>query len=145
MKNYSAIPDEIKKMVLEAKSIAIWPIDESPMTDSYQAARYFQDRMWDIYPVHDYLDRILEVQVYRDIRLIPDDYDILLIFCDVDRLPETVNAIFNADYIPPLLWTGEGIIDLETIDRLNDAGILNMMDTNLVEFYIWLTDEERTD
>ncbi len=140
MKNYEDIPEEIRNQILQAKSLAIWPLDENPMTDSYQTARFFQDNGWYIYPVHESADRLLDVNCVRDIRLIPDDYDILYVFSDIDRLPMIVNGIFNADYEPPLVWFPEGIIDLETIDRLTEGGIKNVMDTDLMEFYKFWTD-----
>jgi len=137
MKNYKDIPEKIRKLVTNSKSLAIWPIEESPMTLSFQAGRYFQDQGWDIYPIHDTCERTLEVACYRDIRLIPDDYDILYLFCDADHLPVIVNEIFSADYVPPLVVTHEGIIDLESRDRLTDGGVENVMDIDLVAFYKW--------
>jgi len=142
MKDFRDIPDPIKSAVMNARSLAIWPIDESPMSDSYQTARYFQDQGWDIYPIHDLLDRILEVPVYRDIRLIPEDYDILLLFVQPDTLPEVVNAIFIADYIPPLIWAHEGIVDLASIDRISQAGIMVVMDRDLRLFHQFWCDRE---
>jgi len=142
MKNYQEIPDEICKLVRESKSLAIWPIEESPMVPSFQAGRYFQDHGWDVYPVHDTCERTLDVMCYRDIRLIPDDYDILYLFCDPDRLPIIVNEIFNADFIPPLVITHEGIIDLESLDRLTDGGVKIVMDIDLVDLYKWCMEME---
>lgn len=127
------IPDSLRAQVLSSKSLAVWPIDENPLSDSYQIARYFQDLGWRIYPVHDSCDRLLEEPCYRDIRLIPDDYDILLLFPEPLHLPEVVNAIFSADFVPPIVWTHTGIFDQESFDRLTEAGILTVMDRNLMQ------------
>ncbi len=127
------ISDEIREHVLQSRSLAIWPLDENPLSESYRTAHYFQDQDWRLYPIHDHLDRLLEENCYRDIRLIPDDYDILLLFVDVDRLPEVVNAIFDADYIPPLIWAHTGIIDLAQLDRLTEAGVKVIMDRDLMD------------
>jgi len=140
MKNFEIIPPEIRELVLRSGSIAVWPVDPSPLSDSYQIARFFQEEGWTVYPVHDWLERILDVPCYRDIRLIPDDYDILLLFMELERLPEAVNAIFNADYVPPLVWGHVGLVDLESVDRLTESGVLVVMDTNLKEFYQYWRD-----
>jgi predicted CoA-binding protein len=122
-----------------AESLAIWPIDEDPLSESYRIARYFQDKGWHLYPIHDQVERILEENCYRDIRLIPGDYDVLLLFVYPDRLPEVVNAIFNAAYRPPLVWAHTGIHDQESFDRLTDSGVLTVMDHDLMEFHkYWL-------
>ncbi len=142
MLDFRDIPDDVRSHVLNSSSLTVWPIDESPMATSYQTARYFQDQGWDLYPIHDLLDRILEVPVYRDIRLIPNDYDILLLFTDVSQLPEIVNAIFNADYRPPLVWAHSGIHDLFSMDRLIEAGIMVVMDRDLKAFHQYWVDRE---
>ena len=142
MKDFRDIPEPIRNAVMSARSIAIWPIDESPMSDSYQTARYFQDQGMVVFPIHDLMDRILETPVYRDIRLIPEDYDILLLFVQPDSLPEVVNAIFIADYIPPLIWAHEGIVDLGSIDRLSQAGVMVVMDRDLRLFHQFWRDRE---
>ena len=142
MKDFASIPDNIRDHVRKSSRIVIWPIDENPLLDSFQIGRFFQDEGWYLFPIHEYADRILDVICYRDIRLIPEDYDILYLFSDPDRLPMVVNEIFNADYTPPLVWTHEGIIDLESIDRLTDAGILNVMDFDLRDYFEWQRDQE---
>jgi hypothetical protein len=38
------ISKEICDKVLSSDSIAIWPIDENPLSDSHRIGRYFQDR-----------------------------------------------------------------------------------------------------
>jgi len=142
MRDFSEIPEDIKEKVLSAKSVAIWPISESPMSASYQIARFFDDSGWYIFPIHAHEEKLLDYPCYRDIRLIPEDYDILLLFMDVDQLPVVVNDIFNADFTPPIVWAHEGIVDLETMDRLIEGGIPVIMDCDLRDFYTWATDRE---
>jgi len=138
MKNFSEIPDKIREHVLNSKKLAVWSMDPNPMSEPFQTGRYFQDQGWWLYPIHELEDRILGEQCFRDIRLIPDDYDILLLFCDIDRLPDVVNAIFNADYHPPLVWGHEGVIDLQSYDRLEEGGIMAVMDYDLRDYHSWL-------
>jgi uncharacterized protein len=132
-KDFACVPENIRCRIVGSKSIAIWPLDENPLSESYQAARYFQDHGWKIYPINDLCERILDQLCYRDIRLIPDDYDILFLFVQPDQLPETVNAVFNADYIPPVICTHTGVEDQCSFDRLMDAGITTLMDIDLKE------------
>ncbi|HEX9745602.1 MAG TPA: CoA-binding protein [bacterium] len=129
------IPEKVKQIILDANSMAIWPMDEYPLSKPYEIASYFQDKGFRLYPIHDLEERILEEQCYRDIRLIPDDYDILLLFTQPDQLPETVNAIFNSNYIPPVVWTHVGIEDLESFDRMNEAGMNIVMGKDLMKRY----------
>ncbi|MFH1676253.1 MAG: CoA-binding protein [bacterium] len=145
MREECPISDSIKQKVLCAESIAIWPLDPNPLSEPYQIARYLQDRGFHLYPINDFEDKLLEEICYRDIRLIPDDYDILLLFTQSDSLPEVVNAIFNADYQPPLIWTHRGIHDQFSFDRLTEGGITTVMDSNLMEHYKEWTEEEESD
>jgi predicted CoA-binding protein len=129
----TGIPDEVRDFVLCAGSLAVWPMDTNPLSEPYQISRYFQDQGWRLYFIHDRVERLLEENCYRDIRLIPDDYDILLLFMNPDELPEVVNAVFNADFIPRIVWTHSGIYDQDSRDRLTDEGIDVVMDKNLME------------
>ena len=130
-----SLPEELRAKILESRSVAIWPLDENPLSESYQQARYLQDQGFRIYPINDHAERILEERCLRDIRLIPYDYDILLLFVPSSKLPEVVNAIFQADYTPPVVWTHTGIYDQQSFDRLTDAGILTVMDEDFVAVY----------
>jgi predicted CoA-binding protein len=116
---------------------------QDPTSYSYQIARFFEGEGWYIFPVTNFGGKILNFPCYSDIRLIPDDYDILLLFMNVDQLPIVVNEIFKADYQPPLVWGHEGVIDLETRDRLTEAGIPNVMDCDLRDFFTWARDCEQ--
>jgi predicted CoA-binding protein len=58
-----------------------------------------------------------------------------LLFFTPDRLPEVVNSIFNADFVPPVVWAHTGIVDLGQLDRLHEAGILAVMDRNLMDMH----------
>jgi predicted CoA-binding protein len=140
MENILAISDELRDIILKAGSIAIWPIDINTLSESFQTARYFQDQGLKIYPIHDRCERILEEMCYRDIRLIPDDYDILLLFVSSDQLPEVVNFIFNADYMPPVIWTHVGVFDQTSYDRLVEAGVQVVMDQDLMDMHKKWTD-----
>ena len=135
------IPDQIRDLVLNSKSLAVWPLDEYPLSEPYRIAAYFQDHGFKLYPIHEFEERILEEQCYRDIRLVPDDYDLLLLFVNPDSLPEVTNAIFNADYMPKLVWMHVGIEDLFSYDRLMEAQIRAVMGRNLMDCYReWIGD-----
>jgi predicted CoA-binding protein len=142
MRNYAEIPSAIREKVLKAKSLAIWPMSQDPTSEPYQIGRFFEDEGWYIFPVINFTGKILNFPCYSDIRLIPDDYDILLLFMNVDQLPIVANEIFKADYQPPLVWGHQGVIDLETRDRLTEAGITNILDCDLRDFYTWARDRE---
>ena len=135
MDDICEIPDELRARILKSDSITIWPIGENPLSDSYQTARYFQDQGWRLYPVHDRCQRILDEPCYREIRLIPDDYDILLLFTPSEQLADVINFVFNADYVPPIIWTHVGIFDQRSYDRLIESGIGVVMDQDLMDLH----------
>jgi uncharacterized protein len=127
------IPDEVHERLMRPGGLAIWSLDPNPLSDSYQIARYFQDQGWRLYPINERTEKLLDEICYRDIRLIPDDYDVLMLFVNPDALPETVNAIFNADFVPPIVWAHSGIFDEESFDRMVEAGIKVVMDRNMMD------------
>ena len=144
MEDPCKIPDNLRERIMQCKSIAVMPFDDNALSECYRTARFFQDLGWRIYPIHDRCERIIDEACYRDIRLIPDDYDILLLFCSSDQLPEVVNSVFNADYMPPIVWGHTGTFDRDSCDRLFEADIMVVMDRNLMTVYrTWLEEEGR--
>ncbi len=127
---YDQIDDEITKLVLDAKEIAVLGCSSQPMKPSHYVPRYLQDQGYIIIPIttNRFVERVLEERVYRDLMSVPYDYDILVVFRPSGEIPVVVNNIFNAPYQAPLIWFQAGIFDQESFNRIEEAGLRCVMD-----------------
>ena len=147
-RRFDEIDIEIVRMVLGAKEIAVLGCSSHPQKPSHYVPQYMQDQGYTIIPVttNQYVDRILEEKVWRDLMSVPYDYDILLVFRPSKEIPEIVNAYFSAPYQAPLVWFQAGIFDQESYERVESAGFKCVMDRCLmVEHQKMIADGGLTD
>ncbi len=134
MRRFNEIDDDIERMVIQAKEIAVLGLSSMPQKPAQYVPKYLQDQGYIIIPINtnQYVDRILGEKVYRDLMSVPYDYDILLVFRPSIEIPEIVNAYFNAPHQAPLVWFQAGIFDQESFDRIESAGFKCVMDQCLM-------------
>jgi hypothetical protein len=133
-RNFDEIDKEIEKLVVDAKEIAVLGLSSQPFKPAHIVPKYLQDQGYLIIPINinQYVDRILDEKVYRDLMSVPYDYDILLVFRPSNEIPRIVNDFFSAPHQAPLVWFQQGIFDQDSFDRLEDAGFRCVMDQCLM-------------
>jgi predicted CoA-binding protein len=127
---YDQIDEKITRLVLEAKEIAVLGCSSQPLKPSHFVPRYMQEQGCRIIPIttNQFVDRVLEENVYRDLMGVPDEYDILVVFRPPNEIPVIVNNYFNARHQAPLIWFQAGIYDQESFNRIEEAGLNCVMD-----------------
>jgi predicted CoA-binding protein len=131
---FDPIDDEITRLVLDAKEIAVLGCSSMPMKAANFVPRYLQDQGYIVIPIttNQYVERVLEERVYRDLMSVPYDYDILVVFRPSNEVPIVTNNYFSAPHQAPLIWFQSGIVDHESYNRIEEAGLRCVMDRCLM-------------
>jgi len=113
--------DDIRSILLAAKSIAVLGLSPKPDRDSYKVAAYLQRHGYRILPVRPGQSEILSEKAYASLEDLPGSVDIIDVFRSSDQvLPHAREALRLK---PKLFWMQEGIESHEAAALLTAAGI----------------------
>jgi len=119
---------QIKKILEDAKTIAVVGLASSPLRPSYGVSAYMQQQGYRIIPVNPTISEALGEKAYATLRDIPKDIKIDIV--DVFRRPDAVPAIVD-DVIElklPVLWLQETVVHEEAAEKARKAGVFVVMD-----------------
>ncbi|MCS7191147.1 MAG: CoA-binding protein [Fimbriimonadales bacterium] len=119
-------PDVIRRVLREARTIAI----VGASTDSYKASHmvmsYLQSEGYRCIPVNPNAETILGERCYPDLLSIPDPIDVVDIFRPAHEVPAIVEqAIEKGAWC---VWFQLRIVNLEAAERAERAGLTVIMD-----------------
>lgn len=124
--NILTTDDKISRLLKETKRIAVLGI--KPESHSSQPAfyvpRYMKDAGFEIVPVPVYYPDVTEIlgqKVYRDLRDVPGDIDMVNVFRRDTDVPKHVDEIIEAK--PKSVWMQLGIRNDEAAEKFAAAGI----------------------
>ena len=133
--NILTTDDEIRELLQNTKTIAVLGI--KPETHASQPAfyvsKYMADAGYDIIPVPVYYPEVTEIlgrQVYRDLKDIPGEIDLLNVFRRSEDIPKHTIEILEKK--PKAVWFQLGIRNDEVAGRLAEAGIKVVQDLCLM-------------
>jgi predicted CoA-binding protein len=118
--------DGIRKLLQEARRIAVVGLSPKPHRDSHRIARYLLDRGYEVVPVYPREDEILGLRVYRRVEDIPGGVHIVDVFRRSEHLSQVVDDALAAR--APALWFQLGCIDEAASARATAAGATVVMD-----------------
>lgn len=126
--------EQVKRLLENARSIAVVGLSPKPDRPSHGVAAAMQRFGYRIVPVHPALDEVLGEKAYPDLDHLPGPVDIV----DVFRAPEYVPAIVDQciDHKLPALWLQEGVVDAAAAERARQAGIVVVMDRCIYKDYV---------
>lgn len=101
------LSQEKKKLLDNAKVIAVVGLSDNPARPSNRVARYLQGEGYQVIPVNPQLETVLGEKSYPDLKSIPADIDIV----DIFRSSEHVHAIVQEaqELNIPAVWVQVGI------------------------------------
>ena len=112
---------ELKKILEEAKVIAIVGLSAKPERDSHKVARYLKENGYKIIPVNPVEDEILGEKVVRSLDEIDGPVDIVDVFRKPDQvMPHAEEAVRIGAKV---FWMQLGIENQDAAALLNDAGL----------------------
>ena len=127
--------DEIAAVIRETKRIAVLGIkpESHSSQPAFYVSRYMQNAGFDIVPVPVYYPDVTEIlgqKVYRDLRDVPGEIDMVNVFRrDVD-IPKHVDEILEAN--PKSVWVQSGIRNDAAAEVWAKAGIKVVQDLCLM-------------
>ena len=133
--NLLTTDEEIKQLLSAVKRIAVLGI--KPETHANQPAhyvpKYMQSAGYKIIPVPVYYPEVTEImgeQVYRDLRDIPGEIDLVNVFRLPHDIPKHTDEILEAK--PKFVWIQSGLRNDEIAETLAKAGIKVVQDLCLM-------------
>lgn len=118
--------EAIRRLLEEARRIAVVGLSPKPHRDSNRIARYLLERGYEVVPVYPREEEILGLRVYRRIADIPGGVQIVDVFRRSEHLPEVVDDALAAR--APALWFQLGCIHEQAAARAAAAGASVVMD-----------------
>ena len=118
--------DELRKLLTEARTIAMVGASSSPDKPSNGIMRKLQSAGYRVIPVNPRETEVLEQKAYPSLRDIPEKVDIV----DVFRRAEDTPAIADEAVAigAKAIWLQSGISNEETARRAQAGGLLAVMD-----------------
>jgi uncharacterized protein len=117
---------EIADLLRETKRIAVLGIKpESHYSQpAFYVSKYMQDAGFEIVPVPVYYPEVTEIlghKVYRDLRDVPGEIDMVNVFRRDTDIPKHIDEIIEAK--PKSVWVQLGIRNDEAAEQFAEAGI----------------------
>lgn len=114
-------PDRIKKIIEDAKTVAIVGISPKQDRDSFIVARYLQNHGFRIIPVRPENIEILGERTIPNAAEITEQVDVLDIFRSSDQVMEHVEEAIKLK--PKVFWMQLGVENMAAAEKLVAAGI----------------------
>ncbi len=114
--------DEVKKNFEMVKTIAVLGLSPKPEKDSHRVAAYLQQAGYKIVPVYPKEDEILGEKVYRSLKEIPFEVDMVDIFRKPDALMDVAKACVERGDVK-VFWAQKGIVNNEAAEYAKEQGI----------------------
>lgn len=118
--------NEMKEILLSARTIAIVGVSSNPEKDSYWIASYLKEMGYRIIPVNPTAEEILGEKVYPSLSEIPDKVDIVQVFRKPEDVPPVVEEAIKIG--AKVVWMQEGISHEEAAQQARAAGLQVVMD-----------------
>lgn len=106
--------NEIRRILLENKTIAMVGLSAKWHRPSYFAAKYLLDKGYNVIPVNPNYDEILDQKCYPDLASIPDKVDVVDLFQRADTTPEYARQAIEIG--AKVIWLQLGISNDETMN-----------------------------
>jgi len=121
MPNISTDNKAIKKLLGEAKIIAVVGLSPEPDKPSHEVAQYLQSQGYKIVPVRPGADEILGEKVYASLKDIPFKVDIVDVFRKPEHMPQVVDEALAIR--PKAVWMQLGISNEAAATKASQAGL----------------------
>ena len=120
--------DFLRRLLTDARTIAVVGLSNNPDKDSHRVARYLQDHGYRIIPVNPTALEILGEKAYASLPDIPPEISIDIV--DIFRKAEDVGPVVDeaVKRRPKTVWMQLGIVNGEAAAAARKAGIPVVMD-----------------
>jgi len=124
--NILTTDNDLRELLQSTHRIAVLGIKPETHTaqPAYYVPRYMADAGYEIIPVPVYYPEVTEImgeEVYRDLREVPDEIDLVNVFRRSEDIPKHTEEILAAK--PKAVWFQLGIRNDAVAEQLAEAGI----------------------
>lgn len=121
----NATSDEIKKILVESKNVAVVGLSRKPDRPSFDIALYLKSQGYNVTGVNPGIPDFLGEPVYKSLKDIPGPVDIVDIFRPAEAVPEIVEEAIQKK--AKVIWMQSGIVNNAAADRARAAGLQVVM------------------
>ena len=114
--------EEVKEIFEKVKTIAVLGLSPNPQKVSHKVAVYLQEAGYKIVPVYPKEEEILGEKVYRSLKEIPFEIDMVDIFRKPSILMEVAKACVERGDVK-VFWAQKGIVNNEAAEYAKEHGI----------------------
>ncbi len=127
--------EEIKKMLSDARTVAVVGISPKEDRPSYRVASYLKSKGYRILPIRPDGENILGEKVYRTLLEVPREIkiDVVDIFRKSEDVPPIVEEAIQRG--AKVVWMQEGVIHPEAAAKAENAGLRVVMDRCMKKEY----------
>ena len=118
--------DEIRSILLSAKTIAVVGLSSKPWRPSNEVASYLQSGGYRIIPVNPNETEALGERAYPSLDEVPEDVDIVDVFRRAEETPPVARAAVRVG--AKALWLQDGVVNEEARRIAEEGGLLVVMD-----------------
>ncbi len=118
--------EEIRKVLEECRTIAVVGLSDNPRRDSYDVAKYLQQKGYTVIPVNPNVASVLGRKAFPSLEEIGEPVDLV----DVFRRPEHLPAIVTSSLAigAKVLWTQLGVVHTGAAATASAGGLSVVMD-----------------
>ncbi len=118
--------EDIRKLLVSSRTIAVVGISANPSRDSYRVASYLLRSGYTIFPVNPNLRDVLGLAAYPDLESIPFPIDIVDVFRQPQHVPAVVESALGTG--AKSIWMQLGVAHEEAARRAALAGMQVVME-----------------
>ncbi|MGH2581279.1 MAG: CoA-binding protein [Anaerolineales bacterium] len=119
-------PIEIKKLLDEARVIAVVGHSDKPHRTSYSIGRYLRNAGYKVYAVNPTIDSVNGEPAYPNLAAVPEPIDIVDVFRRSEYLDKVVDEAIAVK--AKAVWSQLGVIDDAAAKKAEAAGLKMVMD-----------------
>lgn len=117
---------QMKKMLAEAKVVAVVGHSARPYRTSYRIAQYLRNVGYKVYPVNPTVKKIDGEKSYPDLQSLPEKADIVDVFRRSIFVPDVISNAIEAE--SKNVWTQLGVYHEEAGEQAQENGMGVVMD-----------------
>lgn len=117
---------ELKDILVSAKTIASVGLSSNPQKESYGIALYLKDQGYKVVPVNPTTPEVFGEKSYPDLGSVPEKIDVVQVFRKPEDVPPVVDDAIKAG--AKVVWMQEGIVNEEAAQKAREAGLQVVMD-----------------
>jgi len=118
-------PEAIRRILRQARTIAVVGLSSKPTRPSHGVARYLQAEGYRIIPVNPNEAHVLGERAYARLSEVPERIDVVTIFRRSDAVLLIVEEAIRIGAWA--VWMQEGVVNEEAARRAQEAGLLVIM------------------